>query len=214
MQQEKVLEAWLWATPNSNRVSILFEELGLHYTVHGVNIRAGAQKTPDILARNPLGRVPVVSWQDGAGPHVLFESGAILMDFANRHGALMPVTGRAREETLTWLMVVLTGLGSAMGHAHYWTALAPERSALAQDHAIGMARRAWTALEDRLDGREHLAGVYSIADIAAFPWIARATWAGLNLDDFPNLRRWYDRIAKRPAVITGMAKPEGAVLQG
>ena len=213
MQQEQDLEAWLWATPNSNRVSILFEELGLRYAVHGVNIRAGAQKASDILARNPLGRVPIVSWRDGAESHVLFESGAILVDFSNRHGALMPTSGRALEETLTWLMVVLTGLGAAMGQAHHWTALAPDRSAIAQDHAISMARRSWVALEDRLDGRDHLAVVYSIADIAAFPWIARAAWAGLDLDDFPNLRRWHDQIAKRPAVITGMAKPEGAVLQ-
>lgn len=214
MQQEQDLEAWLWATPNSNRVSILFEELGLRYAIHAVNIRAGAQKASDILARNPLGRVPIVSWRDTTGPYVLFESGAILMDFADRHGALMPATGRAREETLTWLMVVLTGLGAAMGQAHHWTALAPESSPIVREHAIGMARRAWAALEDRLDGRDHLSDAYSIADIAAFPWIARAAWARIDLGDFPNLRRWHDRIAKRPAVIAGMAKPDGAVLEG
>lgn len=214
MQKEQNLEAWLWATPNSNRVSILFEELGLRYEVHGVDIRAGAQKAPDIRSRNPLERVPIVSWRDTAGPHVLFESGAILMDFADRHGALIPASCRAREEALTWLMVVLTGLGAAMGQAHHWTALAPKKPPIVQEHAIGMARRAWAALDDRLDGRDHLAGAYSIADIAAFPWIARAAWAGLDLDDFRNLCRWHDRIAQRPAVVAGMAKPEGAVLEG
>lgn len=213
MPPERNLEAWLWATPNSNRVSILFEELRLHYDVHGVNIRKGQQHQPDVLSRNPLGRVPVVSWHDDTGPHVLFESGAILLDFATRHKRFLPPGGQARDETLTWLMVVLTGLGPAMGQAHHWTSLAPEQPEVAQTHAIGQARRIWCALDDRLKGRDYLATTYSIVDIAAYPWITRAEWARLHLHDFPNLCRWHDQIAERPAVIAGMAVPKGAVLE-
>ncbi len=213
MQQEQDLRAWLWATPNSNRISILFEELGLDYTVVPINIRRGEQHSPDILSRNPYGKVPVVAWHDPSGERVLFESGAILLDFAERHGRLLPATGQARSETLAWLMVALTGLGPAMGQAHHWTDLAPSKPDEARAHSVGLALRAFTTLEKRLSKVPYLGGTYSIADIAAFPWISRSNWATLNLQDFPHLAEWHDRVASRPAVVIGMSKPEGAVLQ-
>lgn len=213
-QPEEGLEAWLWATPNSNRVSILLEVLGLAYRVHGVNIRRREQFAPEVLALNPYGKIPILRWHDRAGEHVLFESGAILMDFATRHGRLLPATGRAREETLAWLMVALTGLGPAMGQAHHWTALAPEKPAAAIAHAVPAVRRLYTLLEGRLAEREFLADAFSIADIAAFPWIARSDWATLDLAEYPSLHRWHAALAARPAVARGLAKPEGARLEG
>ncbi len=213
LQQERDLKAWLWATPNSNRISILFEELGLDYAVVPINIRRGEQHAPDVVARNPYGKVPIVSWNDASGERVLFESGAILLDFAQRHGRLLPETGQARSETLAWLMVALTGLGPAMGQAHHWTDLAPSKPEEARAHSVGLVRRAYIVLEKRLSEVQYLGGTYSIADIAAFPWISRSNWATLKLQDFPHLARWHDRVASRPAVVIGMSKPEGAVLQ-
>jgi GST-like protein len=203
-----------WATPNTHRVSILLEELGLDYGVTGVNIRAREQFAPEILALNPFGKVPIlVETQPGEAPLVLFESGAILIHLAETHGRFLPAAGPARAATLAWLMVALTGLGPAMGQAHHWTGLAPEKPPAARDHALGLVERAWRLLDDRLAEVPYLAGeAYGIADIAAFPWIARPGWAERRLEDTPNIARWHERIAARPAVRRGVAVPHGAVL--
>jgi GST-like protein len=207
------IDAWLWATPNSNRVSILFEELGLAYRVHGVNIRAREQFAPEILALNPYGKIPIVVLQEHGGREVLFESGAILIRFAERAGRLLPLEDRARGEVLKWLMVVLTGLGPMMGQAHHWTELAPEKPEVAVRHSVGLVERLVRVLDARLADVPYLAGDdYSIADIAAFPWIARPSWASIDLARFARLKRWHDAIAARPAVIRGMALPAGTKL--
>lgn len=206
------IEAYLWATPNSNRVSILLEELGLAYRVRGVNIRAREQFAPEILALNPYGKIPIVVIDEGAGRRVLFESGAILIHFAEAHGRFLPTGGDARAQTLAWLMVVLTGLGPMMGQAHHWTELAPEKSDVAERHTVALVDRVARVLDGRLADRRYLADDYSIADIAAFPWIARAHWGLIDLERLPNLKRWHDDVAARPAVRRGMAIPEGARL--
>ncbi len=211
---ETDLTAWLWATPNSNRVSILFEELQLSYGVVGVNIRRREQFAPDILAMNPYGKIPIVAWNEGSERRVLFESGAILVDFAERHGRLLPVAGKARGECLAWLMVALTGLGPLTGQAHHWTDLAPVKPEAAIQHSVSIVRRIYKLLDERLEGARFLAGDYSIADIAAYPWVARHDWATLSLDEFPHLRRWLLEVGARPAVGRGMAIPEGAKLEG
>jgi GSH-dependent disulfide-bond oxidoreductase len=207
------IDAWLWATPNSNRVSILFEELGLAYRVHGVNIRAREQFAPEILALNPYGKIPIVVIEERGEREVLFESGAILIRFAERHGRFLPLEDHARGEVLKWLMVVLTGLGPMMGQAHHWTELAPEKPEAAARHSVGLVERVVRLLDARLAEVPYLAGPeYSIADIAAFPWIARPHWALIDLDRFAHLKRWHDAVATRPAVIRGMAVPAGAKL--
>jgi GST-like protein len=212
-QQEQDLEAWLWATPNSNRVSILFEELGLSYRVQGVDIRRREQFAPDILALNPYGKLPIVRWKDASGERVLFESGAILIDFAERHGRLLPPSGPARAETLAWLMVVLTSLGPMTGQAHHWTELAPQKPEAAISHTVGLVERVYGVLEGRLSTSRYLSHAFSIADIAAFPWISRSDWARMDLAGYPQIRRWHDEIALRPAVARGMAVPHGAKLE-
>ncbi len=208
-----MIEAWLWATPNSNRVSILLEELGLTYQVHPVNIRKREQFAPEVLALNPYGKIPIVRFDGPNGRQTLFESGAILIHFAEAYGRLLPSEPSARAETLAWLMVALTGLGPMTGQAHHWSELAPEKSPVALSHTVSLVERAYGVLDARLAQSRYLGPDYSIADIAAFPWIARHAWATIDLSRFHHILRWYGDIGAREAVIRGMLVPRGAKLE-
>ena len=208
-----MIEAWLWATPNSNRVSILLEELGLPYTVRPVNIRQREQFAPEVLALNPYGKIPIVVMDAPQGRQILFESGAILLHLAEAHGRFLPQDTSARAEVVTWLMLVLTGLAPLMGQAHHWTDLAPEKPRAAIDHTVSAVVRVRTVIDERLDASRYLGAEYSIADIAAFPWLTRLGWAGLDLAQFPHIDRWHREIRARPAVQRGMAVPTGAKLE-
>ena len=203
-----------WATPNSQRVSIMLEELGIAYTVQGVNIRARAQFTPEILALNPYGKIPILVETRRQGPPlVLFESGAILLHLAERHGQLLPIAAEERSTTLAWLMVVLTSLGPFTGQAHHWTELAPERPEVAQVHSVSLVTRVYRLLEARLAEVPYLAGgEYSVVDIAAYPWIAQHAWARQSLEDYPRLAVWFALLGKRAGVQAGMQVPAGARL--
>jgi GST-like protein len=209
MTQERRFYAW--ATPNSQRVSILLEELGLPYEVRPVNIRAREQFAPEVVALNPYGKIPILV-EEGRPP--LFESGAILLHLAETHGRFLPPAGDpARAETLAWLMVALTSVGPFTGQAHHWTGLAPEKPEAARRHTVGLVERVYRLLDTRLGATRFLAGDdYSIADIAAFPWVAKKHWAEMTLDDRPHLARWFADIAARPAVIRGMNVPAGVTL--
>jgi len=198
------LTAWLWTTPNSRRITLLFEELGLAYRIRPVNIRAGDQYAPAIKALNPYCKIPIVAWSQAGERRIMFESGAILLHFAERCDGLLPKTGSARGAAYGWLMMAVSGLAPASGLAHHWLRLAPQSSDVALKHAQSQVLRAWSALEDRLAANRYLAGEYSIADIAAWPWIERAGWTGLELAEFPRLRGWYGRIAKREPVQRAM----------
>ncbi len=205
-----------WATPNSNRVTVMLEECGLDYAVRGVNIRAREQFAPDILALNPYGKVPILveDAQDGTPPLVLFESGAILLHLAEAQGALLPRETRARAEAMAWLMVALTSLGPYTGQAHHWTDLAPEKPDAARAYSLSLVDRVYRLLDGRLAQVPYLGGgAYSIADIAAYPWVARAAWAARDLAATPHLARWFAEVGARPAVQRGMAQPRGARLE-
>ncbi|MGG5809031.1 glutathione S-transferase family protein [Falsiroseomonas sp. CW058] len=204
-----------WATPNSRRVSIMLEECGLSYAVRGVNIRAREQFAPEVLALNPYGKIPIlVEHRAGAPPLVLFESGAILLHLAERHGVLLPRDGDARATVLSWLMVALTSLGPFTGQAHHWTELAPEKPEAARAHSTALVDRVYRLLDARLAGHPHLAGAdFSVADIAAYPWVEKHGWAGRELADTPHLAAWFARMGRRPAVQRGMRVPEGARLE-
>ncbi len=206
------LEAYLWATPNSRRVAILFEELGLRYRVHGVNIRAREQFAPQILALNPYGKIPIVTWLEAGQRQVLTESGAILLRFGERFGRFLPTEPVARDQVMTWLMVALTSVGPMIGQAHHWTELAPEKPEVARLHHVGLVERVFRLLDGHLQDHAHLAGDYSIADMAAFPWINEYRWAAVDLADYPHLAAWHQRVAARPAVREAMTLPKGAVL--
>ena len=204
-----------WATPNSNRVTVMLEECGLDYAVRGVNIRKREQLAPEILALNPYGKVPILVEDagDGSAPLVLFESGAILLHLAETQGVLLPHEPRARAEVMAWLMVALTSLGPYTGQAHHWTELAPEKPDAARAYSVALVDRVYRLLDGRLSQASFLGGdAYSVADVAAFPWVARAGWAERRIEDTPNLARWFAEVGARPAVQRGMAKPEGAVL--
>jgi len=202
----------MWATPNSRRISILFEELGLNFDVQPVNIRAKEQFAAEITALNPFGKVPIVVWQESEEQRLLFESGAILIHFAEAGNKFLPVDSKERSETLSWLMVALTGLGPHSASAHYWSDLAVEKSAPALDYHVNFTARVYRLLDDRLAEHEYLAGDYSIADMAAYPWISVSEWTTLNLEDYPNLSRWYKHVGLRPAVQRGMSLPTGISL--
>ena len=208
------LEAWLWATPNSRRVSLLFAELGLEYRVHPVNIRQREQFAPEVLALNPYGKLPIVRWREAGEERVLTESGAILLHFGAAVPALFPGEGMARAEVLQWFMFAMTSLGPMTGQAHHWTELAPEKPPAARAHSVALARRAYDVLEARLEETgAFLAGAHSLADIAAYPWVAVHDWAAIELADFPATAAWLDRVAARPATAAGMAVPHGARLE-
>jgi len=188
----------------------MLEELGLPFEVMGVNIRAREQFAPAILALNPYGKIPILV-ENGRPP--LFESGAILLHLAETHRRFLPVAGPARAETLAWLMVVLTSLGPFTGQAHHWTELAPDPPEAARAHSVALVARVYRLLEARLSARQFLAGSeYSVADIAAYPWIARHRWAAQGLEDHPHLARWFAEVGARPAVRRGMDVPRGVTL--
>lgn len=204
----------MWATPNCRRISILFEELGLNFKVEPVNIRAEEQFDSEVVALNPFGKVPIVTWQGDEGEQsVLFESGAILSHFADKHGAFFPAEGSERQETLSWLMVILTALGPHSAYAHYWSTLAKDKVPKAIDYHVKVVSRVYGLLEKRLNDNQYLAGQYSIADIAAYPWIDLSEWTTLNMKNYPNLKEWYKKISNRPAVKRGMNLPKGIRLE-
>ncbi|WP_280529117.1 glutathione S-transferase family protein [Burkholderia perseverans] len=197
-----------FATPNSVKVPIALEELGVPYQLHAVNVRAGEQRHEAFLALNPNGKVPVLAEADGG--FVLTESAAILVHLAERHGALLPVEPRARARTFEQLFVHASGLGPAFGRAGHFRRAAPaDGSAYAIERFAGEAERQLRLL-DRVLGEHRFASgdSYTIADIAHFGWLWRRGFAGIELTDAPNVARWYDEIAARAAVAAAIAKVE------
>jgi GST-like protein len=204
---------FMWATPNSRRASILLEELGLSFRVEPVNIRAKEQFTSNILALNPYCKVPIITWQEGSEEHSLFESGAILVYLAETYGRFLPSSPAEKNLVLSWLMISLTSLGPHSSQAHHWSALAAEPLPAALEHCVALVERVYRVVDERLADNMFLAGDYSIADIAAYPWITCSDWTTLDIHDFPNIVRWRDDIAGRPAVARAMALPEGVCLE-
>ncbi|HEY9550175.1 MAG TPA: glutathione S-transferase N-terminal domain-containing protein [Kiloniellaceae bacterium] len=203
------IDLYTWSTPNGRKISIALEELGLAYAVHPINITKNEQFAPDYLKISPNNKIPAIVDADGPGgqPLSLFESGAILIYLAEKSGRLLPQAARARLEALQWLMWQMGGFGPMLGQAHHFRRFAKEQIPYAIDRYTNEARRLYGVLDKRLAEAEYLAGDYSIADIATFPWASRHEWQGIALADFPNMKRWYDAVAARPAVQKGMAVP-------
>ncbi|MGE5548571.1 MAG: glutathione binding-like protein [Solirubrobacterales bacterium] len=205
-----MIDLYTWGTPNGRKISIMLEETALPYTVHPINIGAGDQFTADYVAINPNSKIPAIVDQDGPGgqPINVFESGAILIYLAEKTGRFLPADPRGRMLTLQWLMFQMGGFGPMLGQAHHFRRYAPEKIDYAITRYTNEARRLYGVLERRLAEAEYVAGDYSIADMALFPWSASHEWQGVDLAaDFPNVKRWYDRIAARPAVQKGMTVP-------
>lgn len=205
-----MITLYTFPTPNGHKASILLEELGLGYKVVRVDVTAGDNKRPDYLAISPIAKIPaLVEDLPGGRRRRLFGSGAILLYYAERAGRLMPPAVDARAEALNWLMLGISDLGPMSVDMFRFSVRAPEKIPYAIDLFKGELMRCYAALEDRLGEEEYLAGDYSVADIACFPFIAAAAVAGGGLlERFPNMKRWHDAIAGRPAVKRGMAVPE------
>ena len=204
-----MIELHTWSTPNGRKVSIMLEELGLSYSVHPVNIGKDEQFRPEFLAISPNNKIPAIVDPDGPGGKrfALFESGAILIYLGEKTQQLIPADPATRYVALQWLMFQMGGLGPMLGQTHHFLRAAPEPVPYAIKRYKDETRRLYGVLDKRLAEAEHLAGEYSIADIASYPWVARHEWHQIELGDFPNVKRWYDAIGARPAVQRGMKVP-------
>jgi len=204
-----MIQLYTWGTPNGKKVSIMMEEIGMPYEVHPINIGQGDQFKPEYLAINPNNKIPSIIDPDGpAGkPFTLFESGAILMYLAEKSGKLWSADMRQRYTVLQWLMFQMGGVGPMFGQANYFYRL-EEKIPFAIERFHKEALRLYAVLEKALAKNEFLAGEYSIADIATYPWVWRHEMHHVKLEDFPKVKRWYDNISNRPAVKRGMEIPK------
>lgn len=204
-----MIQLYTWGTPNGKKVSIMLEEIGLPYEVHAINIGQGDQFKPEYLAINPNNKIPSIIDPDGPGskPFTLFESGAILMYLAEKSGKLWPADLRQRYTVIQWLMFQMGGVGPMFGQANYFYRL-EEKVPFAIERFHKEALRLYGVLEKALGEREYLAGEYSLADIATYPWVWRHEMHHVNLEEFPHVKRWYDAISDRPAVQRGMDIPK------
>jgi glutathione S-transferase len=202
-----MIELFTAATPNGWKASITLEELGLPYEVRRIDFDKKEQKEPWYLKINPNGRIPTIVDHDNGG-FTVFESGALMIYLAEKAGRLLPADVKGRSLVIQWLMFQMAGIGPMMGQANVFYRYAPERIPYAIDRYQREVRRLFEVLETRLDGREFLAGDYSIADIANWSWVRGYKWSGVTLDGLPNLTRWLVAIGKRPAVKRGVDVPE------
>jgi GST-like protein len=202
-----MIDLYFWPTPNAYKVSIMLEECGLPYRVNPVHIGKGAQFTPEYEAINPNGKVPAIVDHDGPGgaPFSVFESGAILVYLAEKAGnAFLPGDASGRSVALQWLMFQMGGVGPMLGQAHHFRKYAPERIDYAVERYTREATRLYRVIDRRLGEVPYLAGAYSIADMAVYPWLRPYRWQGQDLEDHPNLLRWYQEVRSRPAVQRGL----------
>jgi glutathione S-transferase len=201
-----MIDLYTASTPNGWKASITLEELGLPYDVKPVALQKNEQKEPWFLAINPNGRIPVIVDRD-EGDFAVFESGAIMVYLAEKTGKLMPTDAKGRSLVMQWLMFQMGGVGPMMGQANVFFRYFPEKIQAAIDRYQNESKRLFTVLESRLKDNEYLAGDYSIADIANWSWVRTHKWSGVEIDDLPNLQRWVDQIAARPAAQKGIAVP-------
>lgn len=204
-----MIDLYTWSTPNGRKVSILLEELALEYAVHPVDIGKGDQHRPAFVAINPNSKIPAIVDQQGPDgkAFTLFESGAILLYLAEKHRRFLPDTPIPRYQAIQWLMFQMGGVGPMFGQVHHFLRAAPEPVPYAIERYTKETRRLYGVMERQLARNEFLAPGYSVADIATFPWVARHEWHKVDLNEFPNVKRWYDAIAARPAVQRGMKVP-------
>ncbi len=200
------IDLYTWPTPNGHKVSIMLEEIALPYTVFPIDISKGDQFAPDFLKISPNNKMPAIVDRDGPGgePYSLFESGAILMYLAEKTGQFMPAEVAERYLVVQWLMFQMGSIGPMLGQAHHFRHYAPEEIPYAVQRYTNETGRLYAVMDRRLGEAEYLGGEYSIADIACFPWTRSYERQGQKLEDFPNMKRWFEAIAARPAVQRGL----------
>ena len=201
-----MIELYTAATPNGWKASIMLEEVGLPYEVRAISLLQGEQREPWYLRLNPNGRIPTIVDRD-EGDFAVFESGAILVYLAEKTGKLLPRDKKGRSVALQWLMFQMGGIGPMQGQANVFFRYAPEKIDYAINRYQEETARLYKVLDTRLAETEYLAGDYSIADVATWPWVRIHDWAGVSVDDMPHLQRWIDAIAARPAVQKGIEVP-------
>ncbi|MCX5564937.1 glutathione binding-like protein [Alcaligenes phenolicus] len=197
-----MIDLYYWTTPNGHKITMFLEESGLPYTIHPINIGQGDQFKPEFLRIAPNNRIPAIvdqAPQDGGEPISLFESGAILQYLAEKTGQFLSTDLRVRTETLQWLYWQMGGLGPMAGQNHHFNVYAPVKIEYAIDRYVRETGRLYGVLNKHLEQRDFIAGDYSIADMASYPWIVSHQRQSQNLDDFPHLKRWFERIGARPA---------------
>ena len=207
-----MIDLYYWTTPNGHKITMFLEEAGLPYTIKPVNIGTGEQFNPDFLAISPNNRIPAIvdHAPDGGGAAIsVFESGAILVYLAEKSERFMPSDTRGRMEVLQWLFWQMGGLGPMAGQNHHFSQYAPEKIPYAIERYMKETNRLYGVLNKQLADRAFMAGeAYSIADMAAYPWIVPWTRQGQNLDDFPHVRRWFEAIRARPATVRAYARAD------
>jgi GSH-dependent disulfide-bond oxidoreductase len=199
-----MIDLFYWTTPNGHKITLFLEEAGLPYRIIPVNIGAGEQFKPDFLAIAPNNRIPaIIDTQptDAGAPISVFESGAILLYLAEKTGKYLSADIRERTDTLQWLFWQMGGLGPMAGQNTHFAHYAPEKLPYAIDRYVNETGRLFAVLNKRLADRPFVAGDYSIADMASYPWVVPHERLGQKLDDFPHLKRWFDAIAARPATV-------------
>ncbi len=208
------IDLYYWPTPNGWKISIMLEELGVPYTIKYVNIGKGEQFEPSFLKIAPNNRMPAIIDPEGpavdgkAAPISIFESGAILQYLGRKFGKFYPADERTRVEVDQWLFWQVGGLGPMAGQAHHFRQYAPEKIGYAVDRYTNEVNRLYGVMNKRLADREFLAGDYSIADMAALGWVKPYKNQGQDIEDFPHLKRWFETLLARPAVVRGIAVGE------
>ena len=202
-----MIDLYTWTTPNGRKVSIALEELELEYETHSINIAEDEQFTPEFLAISPNNKIPAIVDRDNG--RSLMESGAILMYLAEKTGKLWPSDDDGKWRTMEWLMMQMGSVGPMLGQTHHFVKYNSGKAPYAEDRYLTENKRIYGVLDKRLGEAAYLAGAaYSIADIATYPWIARWDWQTMNLNDHPNLKRWYLELSARPAVQRGFDVPK------
>jgi len=204
-----MIELYTWTTPNGRKVSIMLEECGLPYRAHKINIGTNSEQfTPEYLKINPNGKIPSIVDPDGPDgkPIAMMESGAILIYLAEKTGKFF--SQKNRYQILQWLMFQMGGVGPMFGQAHHFMRAKKDEIPYGSERYGTEAKRLYGVMNRHLASHEHFADEYSIADMAIYPWVARHEWHRVELAEFPNVKRWYDALGARPAVIKGMAVPQ------
>ena len=202
-----MIDLYYWGTPNGHKISIALEEMGLEYQIIPINILENDQFQSDFLAISPNNKIPAIVDQDG--PHgraiSIFESGAILQYLGRKTSLFYPADEVKRIQVEQWLMWQMGGLGPMLGQNHHFSRFAPERIAYATERYVNESKRLYGVLNKQLVGQEYVAGEYSIADMAIFPWLLRHDWQQINLEDYPEVSKYIERLNARPAVQKALA---------
>jgi GST-like protein len=201
-----MIDLYTWSTPNGRKVTIMLEEVGLPYKLHKIDITKNEQFQPDFLKISPNNRIPAIVDPEGPGgkPLSLFESGAILLYLADKTGQFLAKDGGGRYTTLQWLMWQMGGVGPMFGQNHHFRLFAPEKVPYAIERYTNETKRLYGVLNHQLAHLDYVAGDYSIADMALYPWTMRHEAQGIILSDFPHVKAWRDRLELRPALMRGM----------